>query len=117
MYFNDTWSFLVQTYDQEIIVVDLKEKEDWEDLTPYREMYGRFRGLLSCSIGKKKKPGDVVKTIGTVWEYNEGKAFNGKLMCWYPMEFPDFVRKVVDAGVFHGLTDEEVMKKKEELKI
>ena len=51
MYFNDTWSFLVQTYDQEIIVVDLKEKEDWEDLTPYREMYGRFRGLLSCSMG------------------------------------------------------------------
>lgn len=116
MYFSDSWSFLVELEGDPplaakgVVPVDLSEEDDWGDIEPYRDAAS---GLLGCKVGKHDKEGDERREIVQIWEYKEDRPFNGKFAFFEPVSLPRFIRRYVDAGLFHGQTENETRKLRE----
>lgn len=115
MYFSDNWAFILELKGDPplaakgVVAVDLSYEGDWSDIEPYRDA----SGILGCKIGKDEE-GDETREVVQIWEYNEGKAFNDKFAFFEPISLPKFIRRLLDAGLFFGQTEEEVSKLKRE---
>lgn len=43
-----------------------------------------------------------------IWEYKEDEPFNGKFAFFKPVSLPEFIRRLLDAGLLFGQDEEEV---------
>lgn len=90
-------------------LVDLSAEEDRGDIEPYVDSKD---GTLHCTLGVEEE-GYEIREINRVWEYWDDQPFNEKFPFFRPIPMADFVRRICDATVFDGSSEDDIIDLKE----
>ena len=110
MYLNEDWTFLVELSGDPPLaehcacLIDLSSEDDRGDVEPFRDE----DGIMHCTLGCECDEGSQMREITCVRAYSPKDSFNGKFPTFRLVSLVDFIRRLCDASVFDGDTEEEI---------